>query len=70
MIDKYGSRIVLIVTAVICVLGHFVFSIGGLENIWAVMLVGRILFGLGGEVLHASQNTLISNWFRASELSV
>jgi hypothetical protein len=34
------------------------------------MLIGRIVFGIGGEVLHASQNTLISNWFKASELSV
>ena len=34
------------------------------------MIVGRIIFGIGGEVLHASQNTLISNWFKPNELSV
>lgn len=34
------------------------------------MLAGRVIFGIGGEVLHSSQNTLISNWFKANELSV
>ena len=34
------------------------------------MLLGRIIFGIGGEVLHAAQNTLMSNWFKASELSL
>lgn len=34
------------------------------------MLIGRVVFGLGGEVLHAAQNTIISRWFKASELSV
>lgn len=37
---------------------------------FTLMLVGRVIFGIGGEVLHAAQNTLMSNWFKASELSV
>jgi MFS family permease len=70
MIDKVGSRIMLIITCVICVIGQTIYSVGGLSNIWAVMLLGRVIFGIGGEVLHAAQNTLMSNWFKASELSV
>ena len=70
MIDKYGARVVLIITAGFCVVGHFVFGLAGLQNSFGLMLVGRIVFGVGGEVLHASQNTLISSWFKASELSV
>ena len=57
---------VMILTAFICVIGHTVFSIGGFKNMFAVMLAGRAIFGIGGEVLHASQNTLISKWFKAS----
>jgi MFS family permease len=60
----------LIITCVICVIGQTIYSVGGLSNIWAVMLLGRVIFGIGGEVLHAAQNTLMSNWFKASELSV
>ncbi len=66
MIDKIGARSVLVITAVICVIGQAVFSMGGIGNVFGIMLLGRIVFGIGGEVLHAAQNTLISNWFRAS----
>jgi MFS family permease len=69
-IDKYGARIVLMISAMFCVLGQIIFGLGGYDNAFTVMIIGRIVFGFGGEVLHASQNTLISNWFKASELSV
>jgi MFS family permease len=70
VIDKYGARIALMISAMFCVLGQLVWGFGGYNNTFAVMLVGRVVFGIGGEVLHASQNTLISSWFKASELSV
>ena len=70
VIDKYGARIALMISAMFCVLGQIIFGLGGYDNAFTVMIIGRIVFGLGGEVLHASQNTLISNWFKASELSV
>lgn len=70
LIDKIGARIVLIITCSICVIGQSVYFFGGLENVFAVMLLGRVIFGIGGEVLHAAQNTLMSNWFKASELSL
>jgi MFS family permease len=60
----------MITTAVICVVGQGVFGLGGLLNVWPVMLIGRLVFGFGGEVLHAAQYTLISKWFKASELSI
>ena len=70
VIDKYGARIALMISSMFCVLGHFIFGIGGYKNTFGIMLAGRMVFGIGGEVLHASQNTLISTWFKASELSV
>jgi MFS family permease len=66
LIDKIGARVVLIITSTFCVLGQAIFGFGGYSNLFSIMLVGRIIFGIGGEVLHASQNTLISNWFKAS----
>lgn len=66
LIDKKGPRMVMVLTAFICVIGQTVFAVGGFKNIFSVMLIGRAIFGVGGEVLHASQNTLISKWFRAS----
>jgi MFS family permease len=52
------------------VLGQFIFSLGGLNNLFWVMIVGRIVFGFGGEVLQGSQSTIISNWFKPHELPV
>ena len=65
MIDKIGARIVLMISAMFCVFGHLIFGFGGYENSFALMLAGRAVFGIGGEVLHASQNTLLSTWFKA-----
>lgn len=70
LIDKIGARIVFIITCMFCVLGQFVFSLGGLHNLFWVMIVGRIIFGFGGEVLQGSQSTIISNWFKPRELPV
>jgi MFS family permease len=33
------------------------------------MIIGRIVFGLGGEAINATQSTLIVNWFSPKELS-
>lgn len=66
LIDTKGPRIALLLSTFLCVLGHAIFGYGGFTNIWLVMLVGRFVFGLGGEVLHAAQNTIISRWFKAT----
>jgi MFS family permease len=60
----------MIITATICVVGQIIFAVGGFTNFWVLMLFGRFVFGIGGEVLHAAQYTLISRWFKASQLSV
>lgn len=70
LIDSKGPRIALILTAGFCVVGQLIFGVGGIKNMWSIMLLGRFVFGIGGEVLHAAQNTVISRWFKASELSV
>jgi MFS family permease len=62
--------VVFIITCMFCVLGQFVFSMGGLYNFFWLMLVGRVIFGIGGEVLQGSQSTIISKWFKPHELPV
>ena len=48
MIDKYGARIVIIITSIFCVIGQLIFGIGGLKNTFFIMLIGRVVFGIGG----------------------
>jgi hypothetical protein len=47
-IDSKGPRIVMIVTALICVVGQGIFNLGGWINVWILMLLGRFVFGIGG----------------------
>jgi MFS family permease len=70
LIDKIGARVVFIITCAFCVLGQFICSFGAFQGYFWLMLMGRAVFGIGGEVLQGSQSTIISNWFRPEELSV
>lgn len=41
LIDRVGARVVLVVTAGICMLGQAVFAGGGMKNWFWLMLVGK-----------------------------
>ena len=47
----------------ICI-GQMVFSIGVTYRHFIVMVLGRFLFGLGGEILEISQATVTTKWFQ------
>ena len=66
LIDKIGARVVFLITLVFVMIGQLIFSWGGISNVFTIMLIGRLIFGFGGEVIVGAQNTLISNWFKAS----
>mmetsp|Transcript_1843 Transcript_1843/g.2295 ORF Transcript_1843/g.2295 Transcript_1843/m.2295 type:complete len:124 (-) Transcript_1843:37-408(-) len=42
------------------------------NNNWPfiVMLIGRFVFGLGGDILSVCQSTMVSRWFMGKELSL
>jgi len=43
--------------------------IGGYIQNYALMIAGRVIFGLGGESLQVAQCTIVSVWFRGQELN-
>ena len=47
-----------------------VFAIGGEYNSYAILLLGRILFGLGGECMSVAQSAIVSVWFKGKELNL
>ena len=49
MLDKLGIRVGLILFTVVLTAGQFVFMMGGYRDKFWLMLVGRVIFGLGGE---------------------
>ncbi|EQC31215.1 hypothetical protein SDRG_11138 [Saprolegnia diclina VS20] len=70
LVDRLGARLCLLMFATTITLGQIVFAFGCSISQFNVMLLGRILFGLGGESLGVAQSTLVASWFKNKELAL
>lgn len=66
---KLGIRTMYLITGFFLCLGQFVFSLGCTNNSMQAMLIGRMLFGFGGETINIAQNCMIVKWFRKDQIS-
>ena len=62
-------RVGLILFTVVLTIGQLVFTIGGYEESYSIMMLGRFIFGLGGESMTVAQSAIVSSWFQGKELS-
>jgi len=73
-IDRIGLRIGAVLFGFFIALGQVIVSIGISLNdphtAYAVMIVGRIIFSIGGESLSVAQSTFCSKWFKGKDLSL
>ena len=69
LIKIYGNKNMFLVFALIIVIGQLIVYLGCKYNSIYTMLVGRVIFGLGGENLNVSQMTCVVEWFYKSESS-
>jgi MFS family permease len=71
LIDRVlGVRLgTLIFSSFVC-LGQLVFALGAFVDKYWLMLVGRFVFGLGGENLAVAQNNYAVLWFKGKELNM
>ena len=53
---------------VILTIGQLIFAIGGTEKTYWIMVLGRFVFGLGGECMTVAQSAIVSQWFKGNEL--
>jgi len=44
--------------------GQFFFALGGVYKSFPLMLLGRAIYGLGGENMSVAQSSLVAEWFR------
>ena len=51
ILDKIGIRIGMLIFIFVLVAGQAIFTFGAYQNSFAWLLVGRVIFGLGGESL-------------------
>jgi MFS family permease len=71
LIDKYiGLRKSMMLFAVLVFVGAIVFYFGVLSNTYSLLIVGRIIFGLGAESLNCTQTTAAARWFHNGGLAV
>lgn len=69
LISILGNRTMYIIVGIFLVLGQFIFSLGCHQTNMTMMLVGRAIFGIGGETINISQNLMLIRWFKKEELS-
>lgn len=69
IIDRIGSRIGCLLFAFFLIIGQFFVFMGGIFSNFPVMILGRVIFGFGGETLCVTQNTILAKWFGQKELA-
>jgi len=69
IIDRLGVRVGVILFPFILIIGQLVCTFGAALNNFNWMLVGRVIFGFGGETLNVAQSAVITKWFLGKELA-
>ncbi|KAG5474247.1 hypothetical protein LSCM1_03025 [Leishmania martiniquensis] len=65
LIDKYvGLRKAMLLFSALVLAGSALFCFGVYETVYWALLVGRIVFGLGGESLSVAQSAFVARWFK------
>jgi len=68
-VDKLGVRLCLTVFSSLIATGQVIFALGLSIRSWPVMLVGRTVFGFGGESLGVANSAILASWFKGKELA-
>eukprot|EP00560_Eucampia_antarctica_P007462 CAMPEP_0197826808 /NCGR_PEP_ID=MMETSP1437-20131217/3707_1 /TAXON_ID=49252 ORGANISM="Eucampia antarctica, Strain CCMP1452" /NCGR_SAMPLE_ID=MMETSP1437 /ASSEMBLY_ACC=CAM_ASM_001096 /LENGTH=556 /DNA_ID=CAMNT_0043427397 /DNA_START=255 /DNA_END=1925 /DNA_ORIENTATION=+ len=69
IVDRAGAPACMVVFAFILFVGQVIFASGTCVRHWSIMLLGRVVYGLGGESISVASSTLASQWFEGKELA-
>lgn len=70
LVDRLGSSRMIIIFSTTIMLGATLFSFGISTRSFWLMLVGRVMFGLGGESLEVASATVVTDWFKGRGLAL
>jgi MFS family permease len=70
LISKFGARLMLMILITTVFTGQLVVAAGLYSKNLYVILLGRVIFGVGGETLSASISTVLAQWFKGKELAL
>jgi MFS family permease len=68
LLDQIGTRKALLLFTVLICVGQGIFVLGGYQENYTLMLIGRFIFGIGCENMYVGQSAIISEWFINYEL--
>lgn len=69
-LDQWGTGIILTLLSSLVTGGQLVVALGIGRESFPLILLGRILFGLGGESLAVAQARVVTEWFQDRELAL
>lgn len=69
LLDRMGIRLAGGIFVSLCTLGVFITAFFSGLN-FSLMLLGRLIYGLGSESLIITQNKILAKWFRGKELAL
>jgi MFS family permease len=69
MIFKYGYRIMFLAFGFSILIGQLIFALGCSTKSIVIMLIGRTIFGFGGESINTTQFSIILQWFAPNEIA-
>ena len=69
MIFRYGYRIMFLAFGFSILIGQLIFAIGCSTKSIVIMLIGRTIFGFGGESINTTQFSIILQWFAPNEIA-
>ncbi|TPX71065.1 hypothetical protein SpCBS45565_g01340 [Spizellomyces sp. 'palustris'] len=69
LVDRVDVKKVLVVFSAVVCMGQTLFAVGVSSKSFGIMLLGRVLFGIGGESIGVVQASITTAWFRGKELA-
>ncbi|TMW66094.1 hypothetical protein Poli38472_003859 [Pythium oligandrum] len=69
-VDRIGARQMLLLLTSFVLIGQLIMAFGSSILSFQTMLIGRIVFGFGGESLGVARTTFIATWFTKHELAL
>lgn len=70
ILDKVGIRTGTVIFTLIAVAGQGIFTAGGYYYSFSLMVLGRLLLGIGSDSMYLSQNFFVADWFINHELTI
>lgn len=68
--DKFGARTIIFLSSALVCIGQAVFAFGVSIGSFPIALLGRGVFGCGGENLDIAKSVIVIGWFATKELSM